>query len=212
LLDISQMDAGQFSVTLESVDAGTLIREAHTLFVSVAEEKRIRLECRPAGTVSIKADQGRIMQVLSNLIGNALKFVPAGGTITIGAEPQGRRVRFSVVDTGICLSAEDQPRVFDRFWRGDRRKDRGAGLGLAVAKGIIEAHDGEIGVDSALGQGCTFYFLLHGEAPAAADFGPPAGLPPSAGPGPAGGDGGSQGGDAPTSVIAAMSGSAAKPH
>jgi PAS domain S-box-containing protein len=170
LLDISQMDAGRFSVASESVDAAALIKEGQTLFGSVAEEKRIQLECRtPAAAVSITADRGRIMQVLSNLVGNALKFVPEGGTITIAAERQGARVRFSVADTGIGLSAEDQARVFDRFWRGDRGRERGAGLGLALAKGIIEAHGGEIGVQSVLGQGCTFYFLLDADpvAPAA---------------------------------------------
>jgi PAS domain S-box-containing protein len=169
LLDISQMDAGQFSVSPESVDAAALIRETHTLFVSVAEEKRIRLECLAPPAVSIRADRGRIMQVLSNLVGNALKFVPAGGMITIGAEPRGTRVRFSVEDTGIGLSAEDQAHVFDRFWCGDRRKERGVGLGLALAKGIVEAHGGEIGVDSVLGRGCTFYFLLDAEAEAEAE-------------------------------------------
>jgi signal transduction histidine kinase len=113
------------------------------------------------------------MQVLSNLISNALKFVPAGGTVVLGVDRHGSRVRFSISDTGIGLSAEDQARVFDRFWRGDRRKDRGAGLGLALAKGIIEAHGGEIGVESVLGRGCTFYFILDADA---ADDGVASGL------------------------------------
>jgi PAS domain S-box-containing protein len=218
LLDISQMDAGRFSIAHDRVDGGALIREAHTLFVSVAEEKRIRLECRAPSAVSIKADQGRIMQVLSNLIGNALKFVPAGGTITIGAVRQGERVRFSVADTGIGLSPEDQGRVFDRFWRGDRRKERGAGLGLALAKGIIEAHGGEIGVESVPGEGCTFYFLLDADSDADADAdadvdaaaddaGPYASRSPSSDAGTI--DGNHEG---PQAEIAAAPESAAKPH
>lgn len=164
LLDMSQMEAGQFFVAVERVDSAALIREAHTLFVSVAEEKKIRLEWRASPAVPIRADYDRIVQVLANLISNALKFVPAGGTVTLGAERYGERVRFFVSDTGIGLSAEDQARVFDRFWRGDRRKDRGAGLGLALAKGIIEAHGGEIGVESVLGRGSTFYFILDADA------------------------------------------------
>ncbi|HEU4617037.1 MAG TPA: GAF domain-containing protein [Gammaproteobacteria bacterium] len=164
LLDISQMDAGRFSVAAEKIDVESLVREAHTLFVSVAEEKSIRLESRIGpNAATVKADRGRIMQVLSNLIGNALKFVSAGGVVTITAERDGARVRFAVADTGVGLAPEDQARVFDRFWRGDRRKERGAGLGLAVAKGIVEAHGGRIGVESSPGQGSTFYFLLDAE-------------------------------------------------
>ncbi len=161
LLDISQMDAGRFSVSPEWVEAKTLVDEAFTLFGQVAEEKSIRLVCRADEDATfVKADRARIMQVLTNLIGNALKFVPEGGTITVAAERQGSRVRFAVADTGIGLAPDQQPRVFDRFWRGEYNKERGAGLGLAVAKGIVEAHGGEIGVESRRGVGSTFYFLL----------------------------------------------------
>jgi signal transduction histidine kinase len=104
--------------------------------------------------------------VLLNLIGNALKFGSAGGLVTLGAERQGDAIRVWVKDTGVGISAEQQERVFDRFWRGDRRSGGGAGLGLAVAKGIVEAHGGRIGVTSSLGVGSTFFFTLplHGTA------------------------------------------------
>ncbi len=108
----------------------------------------------------VRADRARVMQVLTNLIGNALKFVPEGGTVTIAAKREQGRVRFAVADTGIGLGPEQQARAFDRFWRGEYNKERGAGLGLAVAKGIVEAHGGEIGVASRRGVGSTFHFSL----------------------------------------------------
>jgi PAS domain S-box-containing protein len=167
LLDISQMDVGRFSVTPEEVDAASLIEETHTLFAPVAEKKGIQLRVRvPKEPALLQADPSRIMQVLSNFVGNALKFVPAGGEITLSADVDRERVRIAVSDTGVGLSLDDQGRVFERFWRGDRRKERGAGLGLAVAKGIVEAHGGEIGVDSVEGRGSTFYFVLDAARPA----------------------------------------------
>jgi signal transduction histidine kinase len=160
LLDISQMDAGRFAVAPASVDPETLVGETCTLFAQIAETRSVRLERRVARELGlVNADRGRIIQVLSNLVGNALKFVPVGGTITISAERDGGRVRFAVADDGIGLAPEEQRKVFDRFWRGESREP-GAGLGLAVAKGIVEAHGGEIGVQSRPGQGSTFSFLL----------------------------------------------------
>ncbi|HEY8521108.1 MAG TPA: GAF domain-containing protein [Gammaproteobacteria bacterium] len=161
LLDISRMDAGQFSITREPLEVASLIAEAQTLFQPQAEDKSVRLVCRVAPDLPhVLADRGRIMQVLTNLLGNALKFVPAEGTITVTADRWGDGVRVAVADTGMGIAPEHLPRVFERFWRGDRRKERGAGLGLAVAKGIVEAHGGWIGVESSPGQGSTFYFTL----------------------------------------------------
>ncbi|HEX6997138.1 MAG TPA: GAF domain-containing protein [Gammaproteobacteria bacterium] len=161
LLDISRMDAGQFSVTREALEVASLIGEAQTLFQPQAEDKSVRLVCRVAPDLPhVLADRGRILQVLTNLLGNALKFVPADGTITVTAERWGDSVRVAVADTGMGIAPEHLPRVFERFWRGDRRKERGAGLGLAVAKGIVEAHGGWIGVESSPGRGSTFYFTL----------------------------------------------------
>jgi signal transduction histidine kinase len=107
----------------------------------------------------IWADQHRLLQVLENLIGNAIKFTPVGGRITISAIPRERDVLFRVNDTGYGISPDDLPHVFDRFWQARRGRD-GAGLGLPIARGIIAAHGGQIWVESALGRGTTFSFTV----------------------------------------------------
>jgi signal transduction histidine kinase len=98
--------------------------------------------------------------VLTNLIGNAIKFTPPRGRITVTACRDRDGVRLAVADTGPGIAAEDLPKVFNRFWRGGRAATPGAGLGLAIAKRIVEAHGGRIGVESAPGAGSTFYFTL----------------------------------------------------
>ncbi len=101
------------------------------------------------------------MQVLGNLLRNAIKFTPRDGRIVIGAEPRDRSVVFSVTDTGPGISAENQARVFDRYWQSsDGARARGTGLGLSIAKGIVEAHGGRIWVRSVPGEGSTFAFTI----------------------------------------------------
>src|SRR5882672_4692064 len=159
LLDMSLIDAGRLPMQRDGVDLGDLMREAETLFHPQAESRSVRLErVLAADLPPVLIDRHRILQVLSNLIGNALKFVPARGVITIGAERQDDVVRVWVRDTGVGIAAADLPRVFERFWGTDRRAGGGAGLGLAVARGIVEAHGGRIGVDSRPGDGSTFHF------------------------------------------------------
>ena len=165
LLDISRMDAGEFSVTMESVDVVELIDEARLLFQHLAEDKTVCFECETEeGLPPIAADRGRVLQVLMNLLGNALKFVPGGGRIVLTAAYESGAVRLSVADTGVGIAEEDLGRVFNRFWRADTGKS-GAGLGLAVAKGIVEAHGGRIGVESRLGGGSTFHISLRTAIP-----------------------------------------------
>lgn len=164
LLDITQIDAGQLFVKRERTEVAFLVSEARMMFQQMARERAIRMECTVApGLPAVQVDRGRILQVLSNLLGNALKFVPSGGSIEISASEARGRVRIAVADTGPGIGEENIPRVFDRFWRADRRRDRGAGLGLAVAKGIVEAHGGTIGVESVPGKGSTFWFVLDAE-------------------------------------------------
>jgi signal transduction histidine kinase len=98
--------------------------------------------------------------VLENLIGNAVKFTNAGGRITAGAAPRDGEVLFWVEDTGAGIAAEEMPHVFDRFWQAQKTRRGGAGLGLQIVKGIVEAHDGRIWVESKVGVGTTFYFTL----------------------------------------------------
>ena len=166
LLDLSLIDAGQLTVTRELTDAATLLDDARTMFEPLAGEKSVRLECNiDPGLPQIRVDRNRMQQVLANLLGNALKFVPAGGKIVLSANLHADSVRIAVSDTGPGIAEHDIGRVFDRFWRADRRKERGIGLGLTVAQGIVQAHGGEIGVESRKGEGSTFYVLLNAVAP-----------------------------------------------
>jgi signal transduction histidine kinase len=100
------------------------------------------------------------MQVFENLIGNAIKFTPAGGRISVGAAQEDGEVRFWVSNTGEEIAAEDMSHLFDRFWQGNKTRRHGAGLGLPIAKGIVEAHHGRIWVRSSPGEGTTFSFTI----------------------------------------------------
>jgi signal transduction histidine kinase len=172
LLDLSRIEAGQLSIRQERISLMALVKEACTLFQPQAAAKGVRLECSVAEDLPpVAGDRHRVLQVLQNLVGNALKFVPAGGAITVSAEWQDQDdvIRVNVSDTGAGIADDDLTRVFDRFWRADRRDGGGIGLGLAVAKGIVEAHGGRIGARSQLGAGSIFYFTLPVYAIAAPD-------------------------------------------
>lgn len=167
LLDISRIDAGRLGIEWETTDVADLVREALKLFQPQVECKGLRLEHRVAADLPlITVDRHRIMRALCNLIGNAMKFVSAGGSITLGATQKDDAVHVWVSDTGPGIAADQQGKVFDRFWSGDRSIGGGTGLGLAVAKAIVEAHGGRIGVSSRVGTGSTFFFTLplHREA------------------------------------------------
>ena len=110
--------------------------------------------------VVVLCDQDRVLQVFGNLIGNALKFTPAGGTITVSHRLQEDEVALTVSDTGPGITADQLPRVFDRFWRNQENVNAGSGLGLAICRGIIDQHGGRIWVESGEWQGATFVFTL----------------------------------------------------
>jgi signal transduction histidine kinase len=159
LLDMAQMDAGRFSVAAEPVRVGVLLHGALEVNRPIAEQKGVTLAVSPFPTLATQADAQRVHQVFANLIGNAVRFTPRGGTITLSAEKDGDQVRFSVTDTGAGIAPENLPCVFERFWRGDRARGC-AGLGLAISRAIVEAHGGTIRVASQVGQGTTFTFTL----------------------------------------------------
>lgn len=106
------------------------------------------------------ADRDRLLQALENLVGNAIKFTPRGGRITVDAAARDGEVVFRVADTGEGIAAEHLPRVFDRFWQGRRADRRGAGLGLAICKAVVEAHGGRIWAESEPCAGATFSFAI----------------------------------------------------
>ena len=161
LLEVSAMEAGNVSVDPRPEPAEPLVHEACGLLGHVAEAKGIRVSCElDDGLPPIRADRDRVHQVFGNLIGNALKFTPEGGTIRVRAEPDGGMVRFSVSDTGAGIRAEDLPHVFDRFWQARHSRAGGAGLGLAISRSIVAAHGGSMWVESEVGRGSTFFFTL----------------------------------------------------
>jgi PAS domain S-box-containing protein len=162
LLDVARIEAGQLRVLSDPHDPGMLVRDAVELFTPLAEEKRVTLlGVSPDVPSPVMVDRDRLMQVFNNLVGNALKFTPPDGMVTVGTDAEDpATVHFWVRDTGPGIPESDFPRLFDRFWQGDGRRD-GAGLGLPIAKGIVEAHGGRIWVESAPGAGATFHFTLN---------------------------------------------------
>jgi signal transduction histidine kinase len=162
LLDVTRLDSGSIALDRDGQAAAALVSETLEALRPLAEEKQIHLVHEvPEGTPAVHADRDRMLQVFGNIVGNAIKFTPAGGTVTVRAEPLDGAVRFSVVDSGPGISHADQARIFERFVQA-RRSDRkgGTGLGLAIAKGLVQAHGGAIGVASEPGAGATFYFSI----------------------------------------------------
>lgn len=135
-----------------------------TRYQQQAEQKRITWKIRSEGVLpEILVDEERMVQVLSNLVGNALRHTPPAGEVCLSAQGAGDRIQFSVADTGEGIRPEDLGHVFERFYRGDASRsgsDGESGLGLAIAKALVEAHGGRIWAESAPGRGATFTFEL----------------------------------------------------
>jgi PAS domain S-box-containing protein len=161
LLDITAVEGGELSLHRHPVQIGPLVAEAVSQQQQLARQKRVNLCLVPSEVdVVVLCDQDRILQVFANLIGNALKFTPIGGTITVAHQIVGEEVTLTVADTGPGIPAAQQGRVFDRFWRDKESVNSGSGLGLAICRGIIEQHGGRIWVDGSVGPGATFVFTL----------------------------------------------------
>jgi PAS domain S-box-containing protein len=161
LLDMSSIEAGRFSISREPYDVEKLIREACDLFQPLAEKKSIRLKSSLSGKLpEVQIDVHQVLRVFSNLVGNAIKFTPEGGEIQIGASARESEVLFTVQDTGVGIDPEKIPHVFDRYWQAAEGDRRGAGLGLAIARGIVEAHGGSIWIQSGENGGATVWFSI----------------------------------------------------
>jgi signal transduction histidine kinase len=169
MLDISQIESGKMKMDFVPSDLRRLVNGVAALFHQEAHSRRLHLRVElPARSLRVELDGERIEQVLINLVGNALKFTPAGGSIVIRVRPHPelRQVEISVQDSGVGIAPEDQARIFDEFAQvrhahahaGSARD--GSGLGLAIAKRIVEAHHGQLRVTSTPGQGSTFSFTL----------------------------------------------------
>jgi signal transduction histidine kinase len=161
LLDVKRIEGGNLALETRDTDPSSVVSEAIEILRPVAAASSLRLESDVAPDFPLIAvDPPRIQQVLSNLVGNAIKFTPAGGQIVLRAKPADGEARFVVVDNGPGIAPDALPHIFGRFWQGKRTDRRGIGLGLTIAKGIVEAHGGRIWVESQLGAGSSFYFTV----------------------------------------------------
>lgn len=161
LLDTVRMQAGKFALDLENVGVDAIFHQAEETFRPMAERRHIRLSLvTPEDGTAVRADPLRVSQIVGNIVGNALKFTPEHGTVTVRSVANGNHVAIHVSDTGPGIPAKDLGHLFDNFWQARSNDHRGVGLGLAIAKGAVEAHGGKIWCDSTPGRGSTFSFTL----------------------------------------------------
>jgi signal transduction histidine kinase len=162
LLSAALIEVGELTMQPTRLSTSRLMTEVVDMERPVASSSSVELQLDVESDIrDIRADHDRLLQVFENLIGNAIKFTSPGGRITVGAASTGNEVLFRVADTGCGISPGDVPRIFERFWRATERTGRmGAGLGLHITKGIVEAHGGRIWVESTPGRGSTFFFSI----------------------------------------------------
>jgi signal transduction histidine kinase len=161
LLDVTRIEAGRLMVTTTAVDAADLVTDAVHDAAPLAQDRAQRLLTLCADPLPrVRADRGRIAQLFGNLIGNAIKFTPVGGEVTVRARAEGALVHFAVTDSGPGIPADHLPHLFDRYWQARETAELGTGLGLFIARGIAEAHGGTMWAESQLGAGATFHFTL----------------------------------------------------
>jgi PAS domain S-box-containing protein len=168
LLDFASVQAGHLSVSVRPQGVADMVNEVMETLEPLAAAKSQRMKAEVPPGLEMRCDHDRVIQLFSNVVGNAIKFTPEGGEIRINAavdEADGRLVRFAVTDTGPGIPADELPHVFDRYYQARRKNREGIGLGLTIARGIVEAHGGRIWVESEEGNGSTFLFTLRrGEA------------------------------------------------
>ncbi len=164
LRTLSLAEGGQLPLVIEPVNLAELLADVQTSFSGQAEAAEIALQIEAAADLTLAADADRLDQILSNLVANALRYTPAGGQITLQAAAADAGISITVQDTGSGIDPEDLPLVFERFWRADKSRQHGdgsgQGLGLAIARQLVQAHGGRIAVASQLGQGTTFSIWL----------------------------------------------------
>ena len=161
LQDVSEMEMGRLTIEKKQFEIPSLLESIRDTFAQAARSKSIELEiAHPDKIPRLHADPDRIIQVLSNLVGNALKFTPNGGKIAVRVSVFPREVRFEVQDTGPGIAEESRSRVFEQFWKTKTSGKRGRGLGLYIAKMIVERHGGKIWVESDGRTGSTFFFTI----------------------------------------------------
>jgi signal transduction histidine kinase len=161
LQDVSRISAGRLRVERRRMDVPAMLKETADMFEPVMVDAALRFIRRLDDDLPVLlGDQHRLQQVLSNLLGNAVRFTPHGGEVVLAVRYSEAAVRFSVKDTGPGVAPDDVPRLFERYWQAPRLLRAGSGLGLYIAKGIVDAHGGEIGVESEPGKGAEFWFTV----------------------------------------------------
>jgi signal transduction histidine kinase len=166
LLDIRRVQAGRLELRREDIAPTALLFDVVEAHQPLFAARDVALELVSVSALpAIAADRDRLLQVFENLLGNALKFTPHGGRVTAGAYDDGNRVVFSVADTGPGLPAHEVAHLFDRFWQAREGDHRGLGIGLAIAREVVEAHGGEIWADSESGRGTTVSFAIPATSP-----------------------------------------------
>ena len=166
LVDIAAIEKGVLSVSPSLVEARSLLTDAAAVFVPSIENRGIVANWASVDAgVMVWADSVRVLQILGNLVGNAIKFTPAGGAIALTVTTRDAEIELGVEDSGPGIPEPDRERVFDRFFRGSRPKGQGAGLGLAITRALVEAHSGRIGVATAASGGARLFFTLPRTAP-----------------------------------------------
>jgi PAS domain S-box-containing protein len=170
LLDVTRLDSGRMTVSQRAVTLESVLDQVMDTLEPIAQSGGVALhrELHPE-LPEIEADPARLAQVLSNLVGNGIKYTPQGGRVTVIGALDRDVVRVSVTDTGVGIPENEVPRVFDRFWQSKRTNRSGAGLGLTIARGLIRAHGGRIWVESKVGDGTQVHFTIPraGSTPAA---------------------------------------------
>jgi two-component system, chemotaxis family, sensor kinase Cph1 len=159
LLELERLGAKSFPLDVQPVESRDLLEDAVTDARPLADAKQISLVLDLSDPPTIDADPHRLSQVLSNLLGNAIKFTPKGGTVTLCARQRDGALSVTITDTGPGIAPEDLAHIFDRYWRPQRSEGEGTGLGLYIARGIVEAHGGRVWAESSP-QGATLVFRL----------------------------------------------------
>ena len=161
LLDFARIQSGTLSVNKKAESPMAIIKPIvdSMRYQAQARQQSLKVDI-PSDIPYMECDGQRIGQVLTNLLGNAIKFTPEGGAIRISTHHQEGTIVIAVADTGPGIASEDIPKLFDRYWQGGKNKSMGVGLGLSIARGLVESHGGKIWVESALGKGSTFYFTV----------------------------------------------------
>ena len=161
LLDTVRLQAGKFALDLENIPVQEIFQQADETFRPLAAKRHIKLSIiAPENGVAVRADPLRVSQAVGNIVGNAIKFTPDDGSVTVRSAANGNHVSIQISDTGPGIAPKDIGHLFDNFWQARSNDHRGVGLGLAIAKGVVEAHGGKIWCDSTLGRGSTFSFTL----------------------------------------------------